>query len=132
MTRGRLDYSAPSVAIDPRSTSVDAETPVAGFFRMRLRSGGVLVGIQIFYGAPHDPVTGEEMDRSHRWQARANGKPIDLDRVWPSCAREPVTAQEYDYLTSLQGWAERNAPDSAIADPHRKIDLLDLHTPVPF
>lgn len=132
MTRGRLDYSTPAVAVDPRSASVDAETPVAGFFRMRLRGGGVFVGIQILYGPPSDPVTGEEMDRSHRWQARCNGRAIDLDRVWPKCAGEPVTAQEYAYLTSLQDWADEHAPDSAIADPHRRIDLLDLHTPVPF
>jgi len=131
MIRARRDYSAPVVPVDPRS-AVSAETPVAGFFRTRLRSGGVYVGVKVFYGPPLDPVTGEELDRSHRWQALVNDRPIDFDRVWPKCAGDPVTAQEYAYLTSLQGWAEENAPDSAIADPHRKIDLLDLHTPVPF
>lgn len=123
--RAHRDYSAPAVPVDPRSGAVDAETPAAGFYRTRLRSGGVYVGIKIFHGAPLDPVTGEELDRSHRWQALCNDKPIDLDRVWPRCAREPVSAKEYAYLTTLQGWAEEHAPDSAIADPTRRIDPLN-------
>lgn len=110
----------------------DPDKPIAGFYRMRLRSGGVFVGIRIWYGQPLDPVTGEEMDRSLRWQALANGKPIPLDQVWPRCADDRVSETEYAYLTSLQGWAEQHAPESAFADPTKKIDLLSPQTPLPF
>lgn len=108
----------------------DPDTPVVGFYRMRLRSGAVPVGIRVWFGPPKDPVTGEEMDRSHRWQAEANGAPIDLARVWPGCARDPVSPQEYAYLSTLQAWGEANAPDSPQADPTRPVDLLTA--PLPF
>lgn len=100
------------------------DLPVAGFYRMRLRSGGVHAGIKVWHGAPLDPETGEEMDRGWRWQALANGSYIDLDRVWPACAREPITEIEYNRLTGLRAWAVQHAPESGIADPTRPLDLL--------
>lgn len=102
----------------------DPDQPVAGFYRMRLVSGGVFVGIRIWHGRPLDPVTGEELDRSLRWQAQANGEMIDLARVWPQCARDPIDAREYAYLIQQQRWGERQAPDSPQADPTRRADPL--------
>ncbi|WP_375249511.1 hypothetical protein [Sphingomonas sp.] len=102
----------------------DPDQPVAGFYRMRLVSGGVYVGIRIWHGRPIDPVTGEEMDRSLRWQAQANGEMIEIDRVWPQCARDPVSASEYAYLFQQQRWGERQAPESPQADPTRRADPL--------
>lgn len=128
MSRAALNYSErrePTQAF----AGFDPDAPTAGFYRMRLVTGGVFVGVRIWFGAPHDPVTGEEMDRSHRWQAQANDRPIDLDRVWPKCADMPVTEAEYRYLASLQGWGERNAPDSPYANPKRRIDPLRAPTP---
>jgi hypothetical protein len=107
----------------------DPDTPVAGYYRMRLRSGGVFVGIRIWYGAPLDPVTGEEMDRSHRWQATANGEPIDLERAWPKCAADPITESEHDYLAAMQAWGRENAPDSPHANPRQRINPLTAPTP---
>ena len=104
--------------------------PTAGFYRMPLVKGGPKVGIHIWHGPPHDPVTGEEMDRSWRWQAAANGRAIDIERVWPACGREPITAAEYQYLTDMARWAERHAPDAPAAQPHRKIDLLTAPLPL--
>jgi hypothetical protein len=100
------------------------DQPVAGFYRFRFRSGAHPVGVRIWHGPPLDPMTGEEMDRSWRWQATANRRPVDLDRVWPRCAKEPIDEREHDYLAGVQDWAERHAPDSAQADPRRKINLL--------
>lgn len=107
----------------------DADQPVAGHYRMRLRSGGVFVGIRIWYGAPLDPVTGEELDRSPRWQATANGKPIDLDRAWPRCADSPITEDEHDYLAALQAWGQQHAPNSPHANPTQRINPLTAPTP---
>lgn len=107
-----------------------AADPVAGFYRMRLRSGGVPVGIRIWYGPPHDPVTGEELDRSHRWQAHCNGEPIDLDRVWPNCGGTPITEIDYNRHCQKQGWAREHVPTDALADPRRKADHLS--TPMMF
>lgn len=130
MTRGRLDYSerrAPVVG-----QGFDADTPVEGWYRTKLRSGGVYVGVRVWHGAPLDPVTGEEMDRSHRWQAHVNGSYIDLARVWPGCADEPISEADYRHYCRVQQWGEQHAPDSALADPTRRIDLLSPATPLPF
>lgn len=124
--RERLDYSQRS---DVQAIGFDPDHPVAGYYRMRLRSGGIQVGVRIWHGAPLDPVTGEELDRSHRWQAVANEAPIDLTRVWPKCAASPVDAAEYEYLASVQSWAKQHAPNSPQANPHRKINPLTAPTP---
>ncbi|MEG3086139.1 hypothetical protein [Sphingomonas sp. PB4P5] len=107
------------------ATGFNPDTPIAGHYRMRLRSGGVLVGIRIWFGAPLDPIDGSELDRAPRWQVHANGEPIALDRVWPKCAADPIDEAEYRFQTKRQQWAEANAPLSPIADPRRRADPLD-------
>lgn len=124
-----LDYSAPRVAVDPRS-GFDPDTPITGYYRMRMRSGGVFVGVRIWFGAPLDPIDGTELDRSHRWQAMANDRPIDLARVWPKCAADSVDAAEYAHLAKLQSWGEAHAPDSPQANPNKPINFLTA--PLPF
>lgn len=128
--RSSTPYASGSQWRTPAGYGVSPDTPVAGFYRARLRSGGMMVGIRIWYGAPHDPVTGDEMDRSHRWQAEANGRYIELDHVWPGCAGEPIDQAEHDHLKSLQDWAVNHAPASSMANPYRKADLLTM--PLPF
>lgn len=122
MSRASIDYRASGSA--QAFTGFDPDVPIAGFYRTRLRSGAPYVGVRIWYGQPLDPVTGEEMDRSLRWQAQANGSYVDLDRVWPKCAGDPITEAEHAHLIRVQQWAESNAPDSALADPRRRIDPL--------
>ncbi len=126
MNRARISYSDRS---DYRSAGFDPDQPIAGYYRMRLRSGAAFCGIRIWHGAPLDPVTGEELDRSPRWQAQANGVAIDLERVWPKCAADPVDEAEYHYLASVQSWAKQNAPDSPQANPMRRINPLTAPTP---
>ena len=123
MTRTPITYTTRSRAAAVAG-SVDVSQPVAGYYRMKLISGGVLVGIKLWYGPPTDPDTGEEMDRSWRWQAHANGRYIDFDRAWPKCTGDPVDEQEYRYLSSLQEWGERHAPTSPEANPQKRIDWL--------
>ena len=121
MSRAVLNYATRSEA---RAAYVgfDPDTPIAGHYRTRLRSGAIRVGVRIWHGAPLDPVTGEEMDRSHRWQAHVNGAYIELEQVWPKCADEPIDAAEYAHLCKLSAWADTHAPQ--IADPYRRIDPL--------
>jgi len=121
MARQHIDYRAPQYPVRTYE-GIDPDKPVAGFYRMRLRSGGAYVGARIWHGAPLDPLTGEEMDRSHRWQAHINGAYAEMDRVWPRCAGEPIDEAEYRHLCATQQWAQQHAPDSALAQPTRKID----------
>lgn len=114
------------------SAPLSITEPVAGFFRMKLRSAGVYAAIRIWHGPPHDPVTGEELDRSWRWQAEANGELIEFDRVWPQCAGSPINEAEYRRVIAQRDWAREHAPASAYADASKKVDFLSAATPLPF
>lgn len=127
--RGRkhLDYGVRSSV---QREGFDPDVPIAGWYRFKLVSGGVFVAVKIWFGAPLDPIDGTELDRAPRWNAIADGAPIDLARVWPKCAAEPIEQAEVKYLADRKAWAERAAPDSPQADPRRRIDLLTA--PLPF
>lgn len=129
MTRAYVDYTERHGNHDTFD-GFDPSVPVAGFYRFRLRAGSVRGVVKIWHGPPHDPVTGEELDRSWRWQARFNGEYIDVDRVWPACAKHPTDEQHYRRVIARQEWAQENAPGSAYADPRAKQD--PLAGPLPF
>lgn len=132
MARARIDYSSSSGRSARVEGGVDVTTPVAGHYRTKLRSGGVFVGVRIWHGPPLDPDTGEELDRSWRWQAHLNGEYIELDRVWPQCAADPITPEEYKLMCAKAEWAKQHAPASAYTDPRKRIDLLSTANPLPF
>jgi hypothetical protein len=126
MVRASIDYSD---RYDVQAIGFDPDTPIAGFYRFRMRSGGALCGVRIWHGAPLDPVTGEELDRSHRWQAQVNDDPVLLERVWPKCAADAVDEAEYQYLCAVQAWAKENAPDSPQANLMQRINPLTSLVP---
>lgn len=109
-------------------TPVHPDEPQAGFYRGRLVKGGPWVPIRIWFGAPLDPLTGEELDRSHRWQAERNGEFVEVDAVWPFCAADAINEAEYRYLLATNQWAAEHAPDAPEAAPRQKIDLNRLPT----
>jgi len=122
MSRRELIYRE-GAPVGQRFVGVDPDQPEEGFYRMRLRAGGVFVAIHLRYGPPSDPITGEEMDRSWRWIATANGEPIDLERVWPQCAGDPIDEVEAAHLANLQSWG-RATGNAALADPRQPINHL--------
>lgn len=124
MTRARRVYGEESSRPVQVAGAVDVTEPKAGFYRFRLRSGAVWGAVRIWHGPPLDPVTGEELDRSWRWQAEFNGEPIAFDTVWPVCAGDPVDEAHYRRCAARQDWARTHAPESAYADPARKRDPL--------
>lgn len=130
--RASVPYAEREVRAVHVAGAVDVTKPVEGYFRHKLRSGGVYGGIRIWYGAPLDPVTGEELDRSWRWQAQFNGMLVEFDQVWPVCAGDPISEAEYQTYCTRQRWAEQNAPASAYADPRKRVDLLSTANPLPF
>jgi hypothetical protein len=111
-------------------TGLDASNPVAGYYRFRLHGRAVWGVVKVWYGPPHDPVTGDELDRSWRWQAALNGARLEIDDVWPVCAKHPVGEREYRIACNRQVWAQENAPQSSFADPRTRRDLLS--EPLPF
>lgn len=132
MTRPRTIYAAGGNGFAVPAASYRADEPTAGWYKFRLVRGGHPVAVRIWHGPPHCPDTGEEMDRSHRWQASANGRQIEVDRVWPACGRDPIDEAEAQHLIGLETWGRANAPDGPQANPHRPVDLLSAATPLPF
>ena len=132
MSDRAIPYGSREVRAVHVEGAVDVTTPVAGFYRFRMFSGSVRGGVKLWNGPPSDPVTGEILDRSWRWQAEFDGKPVDFSRVWPQCAGDPITEREYTHYVMRRAWARENAPDSAFAEVGRKVDLLSTDNPLPF
>ena len=131
MTRRRsIIYDADHAPVDGY-TGFSTDVPTAGYYRMAMRMGGAPCGIRIWFGPPADPVTGEMLDRSWRWQAEVNGALIDdFDRVWPRCGRDPISEHEYQTHCDAAQWAKQAAPQSGLANPFRKSNPLT--DPLPF
>jgi hypothetical protein len=131
--RPSIPYGENAVRAVAVAGAVDVETPVAGFFRIRLGAGTIAVGVRIFNGPPADPVTGERLDRSYRWQAIADdGELLDWDRVWPACAKNPITEADFKARQARRTWAEQAAPDSSYANRKRRYDPLSSTEVLPF
>lgn len=121
----RDDYRA------PEGYGFNPDKPVAGFYSIKLRRDGPPVAIRVWFGPPLDPVTGEELDRGWRWQVQTDGGDmLDVERVWPACARSPITEGQFKHMAGLRSWAKTEAPDSPLANPAAKSD--PLHNPLPF
>lgn len=101
------------------------DEPVAGFYRWRYRSGAPDVGVLIWHGPPHEPWTGEEMDRAPRWQATVNGRYIEFERVWPGCSGDPIDEGDYLFLLSAEAWAVENDPNDPFASVREPVDWLN-------
>ena len=106
-----------------------SDEPIAGFYRVKMMRHGPWVPVRIWYGPPHDPDTGEEMDRSWRWQAERNGEPADIARLWPWCGKDPISEQEYWFLINRAEHARHFRPDDPHANPRQSIDLLSAPIP---
>lgn len=123
MTRDDTLYS--SMRGGGKAFGFDPSTPVPGFYRMRLGAGQLRIGIRLWYGPPHDPVTGEELDRSWRFQAQADdGEFLDMERVWPACAKDRISEADFIARQGRTAWAQQAAPESAYADRRHKYDPL--------
>lgn len=133
MSRSAVPYAQREVRAVAVANAVDVTEPAAGFYKVKLSRDTVLRAVQLWYGPPADPVTGEELDRSWRWQAMLDdGALIDLDRVWPVCARDPITEQEFKRCSARVEWAREHAPTSAYAERGVKLDPLSTDMPLPF
>lgn len=101
------------------------------YWRAKFVKDGPWVGIRTFFGPPL--VDGEELDRSHRWQAvvrtETTGRPILYGEPCPievegvhlrSCER--ITEAEWKYLVQHAEWATAHAPHMPDAAPKVKIN----------
>lgn len=122
MTRAFLQYDAQHAAV--HIDGFDPDSPIAGHYEMKMVRGGMICGIRIWNGPPHDPVTGEELDRSWRWQAEVNGDRVEIERVWPKCGPAPISPERYAEYVARARHAQDFDPLTPQANPRRQIDFL--------
>jgi hypothetical protein len=109
-------------------------SPEPGFYVMRLRAGAPLVPVLIYQlcpmvipqptsvAGPHADDWCRPLDRSPRHEARADGKRVDIDKVWTARSLRRVSREEFEFRTGpLRRWARQNgAPE---ATPSVSVDL---------
>ncbi len=129
MSRAALDYSLRRVfRVEPAGLEDNpALGLIAGLYRIRR---GVWRPIAVWYGAPLDPDSGEELDRSPRWQVLYCGRLLwDHSLVWPACWANPIDRDEYIYLIERMNYAREHDPRDPFGKPSSRIDLLNCSVP---
>lgn len=116
--------------------AVPSWPPLPGTFATRLVKGGPRVAVRIWFG--NAIIDGEEQDRAPGWFVEIDGAtdreerddtgyrcrvPLDVTRVWPWCAREPITHAEYLYLKAMAAHAKAHNPMHPAAAPRERIDV---------
>lgn len=101
----------------------DPNQPEPGYYRRRLVRGGPWVAVRIWRGFGRCPHTGDILERG--WQLRctvagADANPFDQ---WLWVCREPITEQEFKYLTDIKNYAVEHEPDLPEATPRSAVDF---------
>jgi hypothetical protein len=112
--------------------------PQPGFYVMRLRSGAPLIPAVIYQlcpmvipqpmtvMGPHPDDWCRPLDRSPHYEARLDGKRVDIDRVWTARSLRPISRTEFEFRNGpLRRWAREN-PSAPEARPHRPVDLAAI------
>lgn len=113
--------------------------PRPGTYAMRLVRGGPRVAVRIWFG--HAVIDGEEQDRGEDWRVEIDGAtdrfeweeggyrcriPLEIDRAWPFCAKEPISQQEYQFLLADARHAKAWRPEHPKAAPRSPVDFNTL------
>lgn len=103
-----------------------------------------MVPVRVWFGQPI--IDGEEQDRSPRWCAELDGRtdtfeyddsgyscaiPLDAERVWPWCAKYPITEAQYRYMRDYAAWAKAHAPDKPQASPRSAVNVKAAKSVLP-
>lgn len=139
--RGNMRIS--TSAESPRSSRRFAGWPAArvlirpepGFYVLRLRSGAPLIPAIIYrpcpmvipqpttVSGPHPDEWCRPLDRSPRYEARLDGRRVEIDRVWTARSLRHVSRDEFEFrLGPLRRWATQN-PSAPEHRPQRPVDL---------
>ena len=97
-------------------------TPQCGFFKRKLVKGGVFVPARIWMFQDIDAETGELLS-DELLQCEVNGTYADPEDAWSWICSNPITEQEFRYLSARIDFALRHDPDDPFAAPTKPIDL---------
>lgn len=108
---------------------VISSIPECGWFKRKLVKGGVFVPARIWMFQDIDPETGELLS-DELLQCELNGAYADPEDAWSWICANPITEQEFRYLTARINFAACNEPHDPFATPTRPIDVN--RTPILF
>lgn len=120
-----------------------ADPLVEGHYLLQSSRGQrVDVPVRVWFGAPLDEETGEELDRSPRWQIQIGFQLLEeepmrvggmwfneLTDVWPTCMRWPIEEAEYRYRLERAAWAADYDPNDAHGQIGGRIDPMTCTLP---
>ena len=102
--------------------AVISSVPECGWFKRKLVKGGVFVPARIWMFQDIDPETGELVS-DELLQCEVNGASADPEDAWSWICSNPITEQEFRYLSARIDFALRHEPDDPFAAPTKPIDL---------
>lgn len=97
-------------------------TPQCGWWKRKLVKGGVFVPARIWMVQDVCADTGELLT-DEIMLCEVNGKPADPEDAWSWICSEPITEQEFRYLTARIEHASQYDESDPFAVPTRPIDL---------
>lgn len=104
--------------------------PGTGYWLMKAVKGGPEVPASIQWERtecePGEP--DNQMDRSPILTARIASKIVAWDRVWNWTKRE-IPRADHDFRMADMIWAKQYRPDLPIANPTKKLDLMQAEIP---
>lgn len=112
---------------EARADIAAESVPVPGFYRMKLHDKGpwVPVRIHLWLGQPLDPAKPPRRYETV-YRAQRRGFEIDVSRVWPWCADEPIDETEYAFLLARAQYAMQHDNSLPDATPTQAVDYGSL------
>lgn len=97
--------------------------PQCGFFRRKLVKDGPFVPARIWLHQELD-VEARELMGDEELRCEVDGRAADAEDQWSWVAGQPITEEEFNYLTARRSYADAHAPDDAFAKPTKAVDWL--------
>lgn len=104
------------------------DDPQPGYYRRKLVKGGPWVPVRIWLVECIDETTGELMAPSYLC-CDVDGKPASPDDQWPYCCDQAISVADFEHMTKLSKYAKARDPREPLADPRKRIDLMNVPFP---
>lgn len=117
-------YAWHSRALTGEMVDIHPDEPQAGWYKVKMVKDGVFVPVVIRLIQDIDEAG--DLVNPIRFEAERNGKSIDAHQIWTYAAKNPISEEDFNYMTDRKAWAETNAPHMPEANPTKKINHKDI------
>jgi hypothetical protein len=110
---------------DPDAITEEAQ---CGWYKTRLVKGGPFVPARIYLEQHVDATTGELL-QDEVMHCEIGGRAADVEEKWLHLAHEPITEDEFEYLTAVAMHAAWHDPSQPQAKPRKPVDFSTARAP---